>query len=356
MVLYDHDPDIIRWGLHLLLPGGVVGGGGGAATDNPAHHHTQTTTSTPYSAYAPPLHHANGDSSNSTEIKVEHVALNDAVDNDKIIAQALQEELSQIALAEASGASSADDNHSAVLTQQWFRPRTIHVASASRQAESREEPFSSCSSPGDDNVQHGEACLIDLIDDFSVLDGEVGKRLNDMVPVPHVRKTNGEIPSVDEAISDHQRLLDRLVLYGLIELKVKGDGNCQFRALSNQFYRTPEHHRFVRQQVVKQLESHPEFYAGYVPMDYREYLKKMSKSGEWGDHVTLQAAADSYGVKVFILISFEDTCYIEIVPVIEKSRIVICLSFWAEVHYNSIYPEGELPVLLVHKKKSWWPF
>jgi hypothetical protein len=122
------------------------------------------------------------------------------------------------------------------------------------------------------------------MDDFSVLDGEVGKRLNDMVPVPHVPKTNGEIPSVDEAISDHQRLLDRLVLYGLVELKVKGDGNCQvrvqnpsfppfcmmashsielliyfvwtlkqFRALSDQFYRTPEHHRFVRQQVVKQV-------------------------------------------------------------------------------------------------------
>ncbi|WVZ61365.1 hypothetical protein U9M48_011257 [Paspalum notatum var. saurae] len=150
----------------------------------------------------------------------------------------------------------------------------------------------------------------------------------------------------------------RLVLYGLVELKVNGDGNCQFRALSDQFYRTPEHHRFVRQQVLKQvsiLESHPEIYAGYVPMDYKEYLKKMSKSGEWGDHVTLQAAADSYGVKVFILTSFKDTCYIEILPAVEKSRRVICLSFWAEVHYNSIYPEGELPVL-ENKKKSWWPF
>lgn len=74
----------------------------------------------------------------------------------------------------------------------------------------------------------------------------------------------------------------RLVVYGLVDLKVKGDGNCQvcvkdpsfffhfawshltasicilwslkqFRALSDQFYRTPEHHRFVRQQVVKQV-------------------------------------------------------------------------------------------------------
>ncbi|KAL5662867.1 hypothetical protein ACJX0J_022975, partial [Zea mays] len=333
MVLFELDPDIIRWGLHHLLP---------APAGYSPHCRTQTTPTTPCTAFARPPHQPIGDmgTSSSVEIKVEHV---DGVDNDAIIAQALQEELSNVAFAEASGPTSAADNqqHSAVLTQQWLRPRAVHVEPASQEAGTREEPFSTCSSPGDDNnVQDSQQCLIELMDNFSVIDGEVGKRLNNMVPVPHVPKTNGEIPSVDEAISDHQRLLDRLVVYGLVDLKVKGDGNCQFRALSDQFYRTPEHHRFVRQQVVKQLESHPEIYAGYVPMDYREYLKKMSKSGEWGDHVTLQAAADSYGVKIFILTSFRDTCYIEILPVVEKSRRVICLSFWAEVHYNSIYPEG----------------
>lgn len=350
MVLFELDPDIIRWGLHHLLP---------APAGYSPHCRTQTTPTTPCTAFARPPHQPIGDmgTSSSVEIKVEHV---DGVDNDAIIAQALQEELSNVAFAEASGPTSAPDNqqHSAVLTQQWLRPRAVHVEPASQEAGTREEPFSTCSSPGDDNnVQDSQQCLIELMDNFSVIDGEVGKRLNNMVPVPHVPKTNGEIPSVDEAISDHQRLLDRLVVYGLVDLKVKGDGNCQFRALSDQFYRTPEHHRFVRQQVVKQLESHPEIYAGYVPMDYREYLKKMSKSGEWGDHVTLQAAADSYGVKIFILTSFRDTCYIEILPVVEKSRRVICLSFWAEVHYNSIYPEGELPVLeFDNKRKRWWPF
>ncbi|AQK61448.1 OTU domain-containing protein [Zea mays] len=350
MVLFELDPDIIRWGLHHLLP---------APAGYSPHCRTQTTPTTPCTAFARPPHQPIGDmgTSSSVEIKVEHV---DGVDNDAIIAQALQEELSNVAFAEASGPTSAADNqqHSAVLTQQWLRPRAVHVEPASQEAGTREEPFSTCSSPGDDNnVQDSQQCLIELMDNFSVIDGEVGKRLNNMVPVPHVPKTNGEIPSVDEAISDHQRLLDRLVVYGLVDLKVKGDGNCQFRALSDQFYRTPEHHRFVRQQVVKQLESHPEIYAGYVPMDYREYLKKMSKSGEWGDHVTLQAAADSYGVKIFILTSFRDTCYIEILPVVEKSRRVICLSFWAEVHYNSIYPEGELPVLeFDNKRKRWWPF
>lgn len=78
-----------------------------------------------------------------------------------------------------------------------------------------------------------------------------------------------------------------------------------------------------------------------------------------------------YGVKIFVITSFKDTCYIEILPNIQKSErgtsysylqswlitfdmfgnypnawtfttsyAVISLSFWAEVHYNSIYPQG----------------
>ncbi|CAL9112411.1 unnamed protein product [Musa textilis] len=153
------------------------------------------------------------------------------------------------------------------------------------------KPSSSCSSPARNSYEEGYS--LDVTDEFSAVDGEVGRRLNQMVPIPHVPKINGEIPSVDEATSDHQRLLERLQLYDLVERKVQGDGNCQFRALSDQLYRTPEHHEFVRQQIIAQLKYHPEIYEGYVPMVYGEYLKKLSKLGEWGDHVTLQAAADS---------------------------------------------------------------
>ncbi|KAA8518736.1 hypothetical protein F0562_016490 [Nyssa sinensis] len=178
-----------------------------------------------------------------------------------------------------------------------------------------------------------------------------------MIPVPHIPRINGDIPSFDEATSDHQRLLDRLQLYDLVERKVQGDGNCQFRALSDQFYRSPEHHKFVRKQVVNQLKSNAKMYEGYVPMAYGDYLKMMSKSGAWGDHVTLQAAADSYGVKIWVITSFKDTCYIEILPKVEKSKRVIYLSFWAEVHYNSIYPQGDLlPCDDYKTKRKWWKF
>ncbi|CAN4120265.1 unnamed protein product [Withania somnifera] len=143
---------------------------------------------------------------------------------------------------------------------------------------------------------------------------------------------------------------EELQVYELVEFKVQGDGNCQFRALSDQFYRTPEHHKFVRQQVVNQLKSCPEMYDGYVPMAYHDYLNKMSKDGEWGDHVTLQAASDSYGVKILVITSFRDTCYIEILPTIQKSERVIFLSFWAEVHYNSIYPVRDITAVEMKKK------
>ncbi|KAJ0046763.1 hypothetical protein Pint_06010 [Pistacia integerrima] len=69
----------------------------------------------------------------------------------------------------------------------------------------------------------------------------------------------------------------KLQLYDLVENKVQGDGNCQFRSLSDQLYRSPEHHKFVREQVINQLKSYPEIYEGYVPMAYGEYLKRMSK-------------------------------------------------------------------------------
>ncbi|RWR72273.1 OTU domain-containing protein [Cinnamomum micranthum f. kanehirae] len=337
---YEQDPDVVRWGLHLL-DGDPYSNSGYCG--NASEHDTNLY---------------NGENASDSLYTTEHTT----VENDEILAYALQEELTHLAVAEASGSSQAGEEHlqESILAQDWFGPSTSYFSSGQEVCQEEADNMgqsSSCSSP-EEKLYEGEdwSSSLMLTDEFSSLDGEVGKRLNQMVPVPHVPRINGEIPSVDEEISDHQRLLDRLQIYDLVERKVEGDGNCQFRALSDQFYRASEHHKFVRKEVVNQLKSHPEIYAGYVPMAYGDYLKKMSKCGEWGDHVTLQAAADSYGVKIFVITSFKDTCYIEILPNIQKSNRVIFLSFWAEVHYNSIYPEGDMPVAEMKKKKRWWPF
>ncbi|GJM87370.1 hypothetical protein PR202_ga03317 [Eleusine coracana subsp. coracana] len=230
------------------------------------------------------------------------------------------------------GTSHSDEAqlHSSALTYDVYNPSVGIYRPGSADQNDQEavyiEPSSSSPGPGNN--------------DYFEMEEEVGKRFYPMVPVPHVPKINGEIPSVDEATMDHERLTERLKLYELVEHKVKGDGNCQFRALSDQLYQSPDHHEFVREQIINQLKSNRDAYDGYVPMAYDEYLDKVSRNGEWGDHVTLQAAADKYGVKIFVMTSFKDTCYIEIQPKVQKSNKVILLSFWAEVHYNSIYPQN----------------
>ncbi|XVF83144.1 hypothetical protein PTKIN_Ptkin16aG0110000 [Pterospermum kingtungense] len=354
MITCDIDPDVVRWGLQDLQV--CVFTHSGASSSVTQYEKDNSQNGYIREGYYEPEH----------------------VENDAVIARALQEELSRVAAAEASGVNIPRQD--LILAQEWFgvlgrqhssdhedgrkaiedcNQTERHANEVNHEERDLDNCITSGCEQGGESAMGGQISLsevlgIDTFDQSSVLDDEVEKRLNDMVAIPHVPKINGEVPTVDEEISDHQRLLDRLQLYGLVENKVQGDGNCQFRSLSDQLYRSQDHHRFVRQQVVFQLKSNPEMYEGYVPMAYGDYLKKMNENGEWGDHVTLQAAADLYGVRLFVLTSFKDTCYIEILPHHQKSQRIIFLSFWAEVHYNSIYPEGELPMLESKKKKKWW--
>ncbi|XP_060174872.1 OVARIAN TUMOR DOMAIN-containing deubiquitinating enzyme 9-like [Lycium barbarum] len=376
MTVYEPDPDVVRWNLHLIDVCGI-NNGGSVGTITQYDRDFSQLGYVVMEGYSEPTH--------------------TNVENDEVIAHALQEELSSLSFEESIGSShthqehrkasvldgnqedtnSNNNNITSVVSQVGSGKSSVHTdlipilggrEFISYRSSAQGKAYQNSAEKEEDTDSNGMITFCPLavtssnwdhqeispeIEDESLLDGEVGKRLNQLAAIPHVPKINGDIPSVDEAKSDHQRLMDRLEVYDLVELKVSGDGNCLFRSLSDQIYRSTEHHKFVREQVVKQLNSHRELYEGYVPMVYDEYLKKMSKAGEWGDHVTLQAAADSYGVKIFVITSFKDTCYIEIIPQCQKSNRTIFLSFWAEVHYNSIYPQGEYPAGETRKRKKW---
>ncbi|KAL2524789.1 Cysteine proteinases superfamily protein [Abeliophyllum distichum] len=178
-------------------------------------------------------------------------------------------------------------------------------------------------------------------------DGNLGKRLSHLDSIPHTPRVIGDIPDPNDATLDHERLAERFTTYGLAELQIQGDWE-----LPDQLLQNPDYHKYVRKQVVKQLKRHKKLYEGYVPMKYKSYVKKMKKLGEWGDHVTLQAAADRFEAKICVLTSFRDTCYIEILPKDRNPSRELWLSFWSEVHYNSLYQVGEVPTR-VQRKKHW---
>ncbi|KAG5397949.1 hypothetical protein IGI04_019763, partial [Brassica rapa subsp. trilocularis] len=145
-------------------------------------------------------------------------------------------------------------------------------------------------------------------------EGMLGKRLSHLDSIPHIPRVNNQIPDINDATLDHDLLSVRLATYGLAELQMEGDGNCQFRALADQLFRNPDYHKHVRKHIVKQLKKQRKLYEGYVPMKYRHYTRKMKKPGEWGDHVTLQAAADRFEAKICLVTSFREQSYIEILP------------------------------------------
>lgn len=215
------------------------------------------------------------------------------------------------------------------------------------------ECSSSTSLSSQQDLEDDRMIALVLSEEFAKVDGGVARRLSNLAPVRHVPRINTYIPDLSDASLDHQRLLQRLNIYGLYEVKVSGDGNCQFRALSDQMYKSPEYHKNVRKEIVKQLKDYRSLYEGYVPMKYKRYYKKMAKLGEWGDHVTLQAAADKFVAKICLLTSFRDTCFIEIMPRSEAPQREFWLSFWSEVHYNSLYEIRDAPIPQKPKKKHW---
>ncbi|CAN6807472.1 unnamed protein product [Brassica oleracea] len=117
-------------------------------------------------------------------------------------------------------------------------------------------------------------------------------------------------------------------------------------------YRSSEYHKQVRGEVFKQLKDSRTIYESYVPMKYKRYYKRMAKLGELEDHITLQPAADRFAATIWLLTSFRDTCFIEIMPQ-DQAPKQLWLSFWSEVHYNSLYDIQAVPVQQKPKRKHW---
>ena len=73
--------------------------------------------------------------------------------------------------------------------------------------------------------------------------------------------------------------------------KVKGDGNCFFRALADQFNRSHNHdtnHRALRKAVHKEVQNNKDAYKDFMT----DEDKKMKNDGVHAGHVHIQAAAN----------------------------------------------------------------
>lgn len=95
-----------------------------------------------------------------------------------------------------------------------------------------------------------------------------------------------------------------------------------------------------------ELAAHAGRYDGFVAgSSFADYVASMRQPRTWGDHVTLQAAADAYGVRVAVLTSYATNAYLEVSPAVLRSQRTLWLTLHAELHYDSLYVKGDVPLV-----------
>ena len=111
-----------------------------------------------------------------------------------------------------------------------------------------------------------------------------------------------------------ERLLERLYKLKLDMQVMQGDGNCQFRSISQGLYGTQQYHLYVRQKVVGFMERHAEHFSAFLGQEYSTYVSEMSNNRVWGDELTLRAACEAFGVVVNVVTSDTENWFLRYIP------------------------------------------
>ncbi|KAJ9437674.1 OTU-like cysteine protease [Diplonema papillatum] len=132
------------------------------------------------------------------------------------------------------------------------------------------------------------------------------------------------------------------------------DGNCQFRSLSFQLWRTQQYHSHLRAVVVDRMRSHRSDFDMYFTTteEFEAYVNRMACTTTWGDELTLRAASDALGITIHIATSENGRWILSYEPLSDPSDVGFpinegeaphhfFLSYQAPVHYNSIIPEED---------------
>lgn len=127
--------------------------------------------------------------------------------------------------------------------------------------------------------------------------------------------------------------------FTLKEHEVKGDGSCQFRALSYVTTGTEDNHLIIRKNICDFLLAHREQYQDFIiGTSFDTYVAKMRRSHTWGDDLTLQAYIDMDGREVILVTTYSDSVIRKIPAFLGRTSQIspIYLSFYAEKHYNAL--------------------
>ncbi|KAL4088459.1 hypothetical protein PRIC1_012879 [Phytophthora ramorum] len=99
----------------------------------------------------------------------------------------------------------------------------------------------------------------------------------------------------DEEVEAHYAALDWAVI------SIAKDGNCLFRAISDQLYTNELFHQDIRRRLVDFIEREQQLFRPFVEdEELSDYCTRMRRDGEWGGHLELYAAARLFNIHIVV--------------------------------------------------------
>ncbi len=157
---------------------------------------------------------------------------------------------------------------------------------------------------------------------------------------------------IEEQRRVHERHLDaKLFQQNLRRAAVLADGNCFYRALALHTLGDQDHHMVAREAIVQEVQQHADLYAPFE-QDVISWCDRMQRSGEWGDHLSLQAAATRLGMGIEIVTSVPEQPNLSFQPlrrgpsphsagIFPGSRLTF--AYIAPLHYDAAFPAEAEP-------------
>jgi len=136
----------------------------------------------------------------------------------------------------------------------------------------------------------------------------------------------------DEIDEKFKKSLENL---GYFIREVGGDGNCLFRAISEQVEGNEDHYKEYREKCINYMIDHKDEFAPFIEDDesFDDYILRMSKSGEWGGNLEIYAMSKILQANFYIYI-YEQPMYV--VNNFDKPKKNIKLTYHDGKHYNSL--------------------
>uniref|UniRef100_A0A7S1FUY1 OTU domain-containing protein n=1 Tax=Corethron hystrix TaxID=216773 RepID=A0A7S1FUY1_9STRA len=181
---------------------------------------------------------------------------------------------------------------------------------------------------------------------------------------PKKCRRGGNRLSEGNASIDDSQFRSEILMSSKSIREMAADGNCLFRALSDQlFFDWGRLHDQVRSDVMDYIEESPDEFKFFLYSEdddddddedideiFRDYVKSMREDAEWGGDVEIVAASRLYRRDITVYSPFgalNITCTDE-----KKNDCPILLSFHDNDHYNSVEDLGRKENMLPSKNKK----